>query len=743
MVRKKKSSQRSHRDESRLSGKPLAETIGPSPLLSNASETWVTSPDLTEYKLPFTIEDTEETSLFLLANPALGSTVLFRADILFDSGGAADSTAGIETETQAQSEAHDFQSNVNGNDRKLEGANGVGAEPRPARDVPGFELMRTVVRRMIPRNSQLDCRLEQTVHFYRSSSSPSSPSSVDSSSENSPCRRLLAIYTPHVSKEGELPFYHPFVQSLAYSYEHVSPSHMHSSSEQPELDASISTDSDQPDQPDPTPNSGSGTISIHFLPKNNEIPNRLGRVLSNLININIRLTRSRRRGFKSPYSSMKDNVIPRYRSQDTYSRLKVKYSADLCGRWVENTEPSKHVFEDLSIAAFLIELWRDMYGVVPVDERSTSASAPLANITEDSDLSSDSSEAKAKFPGFVDIACGNGLLVYILIQEGYRGWGFDARRRKTWSIFPDKIQQCLKEETYIPEPFADELPSPSSSLLPSSSSPDFSALNDGYLMNPSVKTHTAAHPSTFPTDIFIISNHADELTLWTPLLASLINPINPPPFFAIPCCSHSLSGARYRYSPPPLECTSSGTVSVPVIETKAKAEPPSTTNSDSKQTTAENTDKTGSLKTLRKTHQESRNPASDGFNKSTYGALTAKLVSMSQELGYEAVKTLVRIPSTRNIAVLGNVHTGKFGGRSRSWLGDSNRHVQLDDGKGVVSLIIDPALQSEREKSEKALAKVHRIVQRECARDGGIKAAARMWVERACGLSEKVHSPGQ
>jgi tRNASer (uridine44-2'-O)-methyltransferase len=54
------------------------------------------------------------------------------------------------------------------------------------------------------------------------------------------------------------------------------------------------------------------------------------------------------------------------------------------------------------------------------------------------------------------------------------------------------------------------------------------------------------HDGIFPKGTFIISNHADELTPWTPILAA----ISECPFIMIPCCSHNLTGDRWRAPPP-------------------------------------------------------------------------------------------------------------------------------------------------------------------------------------------------
>ncbi|KAM6535606.1 tRNA(Ser) Um(44) 2'-O-methyltransferase [Fusarium falciforme] len=213
----------------------------------------------------------------------------------------------------------------------------------------------------------------------------------------------------------------------------------------------------------------------------------------------------------------------------------------------ETTDPSKHVFEDLGIAAFLIELWRDMY-------------------------------KDAEFPGFVDIGCGNGLLVHILREEGYTGWGFDARERKSWAQYNG-----------------------SSSMSPSGKS------LQRLLLLPSVVSREAAngeqdevgpddiHDGIFPKGTFIISNHADELTPWTPILAA----ISECPFIMIPCCSHNLTGDRWR-APPPRDKTK---------------------------------------------------------GKSMFASLVDWVTLIAEDCGWKVETEMLRIPSTRNTGLLGRTRT--------------------------------------------------------------------------------------
>ncbi|GLV32377.1 uncharacterized protein CBL_00914 [Carabus blaptoides fortunei] len=126
-----------------------------------------------------------------------------------------------------------------------------------------------------------------------------------------------------------------------------------------------------------------------------------------------------------------------------YQDLKLKYGENIVKNWPENTDPLKFVYEDVAIATYLLLLWQR------------------------------NSPRKQRF---VDLGCGNGLLVHILSQEGHIGYGVDVRARKIWSMYPDTT--VLKIQTIIP----------SSECL-------------------------------FPETDWLIGNHSDELTPWIPLRA--------------------------------------------------------------------------------------------------------------------------------------------------------------------------------------------------------------------------------
>ncbi|KRY93483.1 putative tRNA (uracil-O(2)-)-methyltransferase [Trichinella pseudospiralis] len=102
---------------------------------------------------------------------------------------------------------------------------------------------------------------------------------------------------------------------------------------------------------------------------------------------------------------------------------------------------------------------------------------------------------------FVDLGCGNGLLVYLLNSEGHSGFGVDQRKRNIWDKFSSVSQ--LKQMRI-----------------------DLTG-NLDWLGKPN----------------WIISNHADQLTPWIPIWATKLNDCNT---FIIPCCPYDLFGKYQR-----------------------------------------------------------------------------------------------------------------------------------------------------------------------------------------------------
>lgn len=162
-----------------------------------------------------------------------------------------------------------------------------------------------------------------------------------------------------------------------------------------------------------------------------------------------------------------DVVVPRDEFTAHYRRLKEKYGFWV-DKWEETTDPQKFVFEDVGIAAFLIAMW-DAEKKILMEQQP--------------DKYTDSYRQS-----FVDLGCGNGFLVYLLVSEGYVGYGIDIQKRKIWDKFPAGVRNV--EEPITPD---------------------------------SVKYEGVD---------WILANHSDELTPWVPLIAARTNAR----FWVLPCC---------------------------------------------------------------------------------------------------------------------------------------------------------------------------------------------------------------
>ncbi|KAK4466912.1 hypothetical protein QBC42DRAFT_215822 [Cladorrhinum samala] len=457
----------------------------------------------TTWRPIFTHDCTFEPKIFdsvvhnLIRNPNINSSWLFRADILHDGPEAPSSS--------------------------------------PVPSFAGFKLRQCIVRRLIPRNTMRDKPMEQTCLIYESTVHRENENEQGGDEEPAAAaaaadvQRTLLVYLPRVDSPDEMPYYHPKVRGVAFLHE---------------WSASKSA----------------GAVSLSYLFYDDEADRsveKLTRTALNLLQVVHKHGQGRVRGYQKRVHH--DVVIPQARLQDTYTRLKQAHARTLIRGWAEVTDPDKHVFEDLCIAAFLIELWRDMYA----------------------------GEGRQPFPGFVDIGCGNGLLVWILNREGFEGWGFDARARKSWANYNIKGEEEEEEEDSLRELVL--LPPPVSRA----GLADISAAGGDF-------GEDKIHDGRFPRGTFIISNHADELTPWTPILAA----ISDCPFIAIPCCSHDLTGAKFR---------------APVPKDKTKAV-------------------------------------------STYASLVVWVSQIAADCGWQVEEEMMRIPSTRNTAIIARKRKPDFGG---------------------------------------------------------------------------------
>lgn len=172
-----------------------------------------------------------------------------------------------------------------------------------------------------------------------------------------------------------------------------------------------------------------------------------------------------------------------------YNRLRERYS-----HWVDSwsdtevTDPVKYVYEEMAIAAYLLALWESERVKLGIDERQS----------------------------FVDCGCGNGFLVYLLVEEGHPGAGYDIQKRRIWDRFPEHVRNVIHRKKI---------------------GPDFDATKYDW----------------------IIGNHSDELTPWLPIItARAQNTLNNAPpvpgtrtrpsLFVLPCCFFDVDGRKLSFA---------------------------------------------------------------------------------------------------------------------------------------------------------------------------------------------------
>ncbi|RCK55679.1 tRNA (uracil-O(2)-)-methyltransferase [Candida viswanathii] len=430
--------------------------IQPKLLTSGVSELGPAWIPVYENPVDFDVTHFETAMLNIIRQPNINSTVIMRADILkenvYDPG---------QGDTMFTSKlVHEMPQFPTNDDTPLlmRDLSDVSIRAIPDSAQAQYAKRYEIVRRIIPRNPFKDYIINQTCLMYTNG--------VDSN---------LVVYIPHIGSHEQTPYYLPPVYGIGVYF-------------------------------------NKSAVSIHYLPFGHEqgvgnLQEKLLRSMSDQerpIRIALKLlaTASKHsQGTKLGYEKRvnHDLVVPKVNFQNQYITLKKKYLEYFMSNWAESTDPRKHVFEDIAIAAFIIEYWK-LNGLQPGGFE------------------------------FRDLGCGNGLLVYILNQEGYSGKGIDARARKSWKLYPEEVQKNLLEQIIVPNILLEPHPSAARLLPP-----------DHLSYNTLLKSDQISTTTEFPKNTFIIGNHSDELSCWIPLLGF--------PFMVIPCCSFGIDGVRKRYPP--------------------------------------------------------------------------------------------------------------------------------------------------------------------------------------------------
>ncbi|KAF3310585.1 tRNA(Ser) Um(44) 2'-O-methyltransferase [Orbilia oligospora] len=201
-----------------------------------------------------------------------------------------------------------------------------------------------------------------------------------------------------------------------------------------------------------------------------------------------------------------DAIVSRERYQKVYQDLKARHADRLCRIFAINGYEGKgcrevdKIFEELGIASFCICLWEEIYEIPTTARR---------NGYYDDVRTNTGSDPLNQFVGFVDLGCGSGVLTDVLLQEGWPGYGIDARSRKIWKSFDDHVQLHLIESILIPYVIDQTLVG-----TESMTSYREDQMDPFYTISGSPYTY---HSGRFANGTFLICNHGDELTAWTPL----------------------------------------------------------------------------------------------------------------------------------------------------------------------------------------------------------------------------------
>ncbi|KAF7979490.1 hypothetical protein HWV62_42331 [Athelia sp. TMB] len=380
--------------------------------------------------------------------------------------------------------------------------------PRAPR-LSAFRATRCIHRVLLPRRPGRDGVLEQLCTFY--SVALSGSDSLQADSEAPDAHQLhedeaqdsaptdTVILTPLPDASG-LPYYHPAVEHLAMRYL-ASPS-------LGILRVEVLLPSDSSVQKDAL-----------------EPGSKLARQCTTLLQHLHRYTPS-----YTPQSAH-DRLFPREEYQDLYLAMRAFLESDggrqdkeagwteMVSKWKERTgmDGAKQVYEDVGIACWLMLLWKDTFApsnpfnpnpqsaLCPPTDGNGSFDSPHASSAQPPTIQGSESEPLwTKWPrppnGFLDLGCGNGLLTHILLTAGYTGQGVDVRTRPSWQYFPATTQQQLLVKAV--------------DLLD--------------ILNPVEPIQEDWK------GVWLIGNHADELTPWLPLLSMLLPTSG---FASIPCCA--------------------------------------------------------------------------------------------------------------------------------------------------------------------------------------------------------------
>jgi tRNASer (uridine44-2'-O)-methyltransferase len=264
-------------------------------------------------------------------------------------------------------------------------------------------------------------------------------------------------------------------------------------------------------------------------------------------------------------------------------------------------------------------LWKDTYGPETIPPDPAPVTAPNTTVVPaPAPLDVEPWRRWPRPPGgFVDLGCGNGLLTHILISEGYSGYGIDLRARTSWTHYPRSTQSRLLVHALDPITPTRVLRAAQQRQyrrpVPNPQPPNAGDNIDEEATNSATDTESGQDSDPLPdvplpTGCFLIGNHADELTPWIPPLATRIPASG---YLSIPCCAWSLDARFDRARDVPLCAVDAETLNL--------------------------------------------GGGGEGAAGSSYALYRVWLAALSVHCGWAVEVEMLRIPSTRNWAIVGEL----------------------------------------------------------------------------------------
>ncbi|KAI6104142.1 hypothetical protein F5141DRAFT_1216702 [Pisolithus sp. B1] len=545
-------------------------------------------------------------------------------------------------------------------------------ETPPRCDLGGYRPVRAIRRRLLPRRPGRDGSLEQTCVFYTDAVTTGTEvekvyvdpqegkhSTIPACHYEDEQENIasLLVLTPTLKFGEALPYYHPAVRRLAVRYVRNA---RELSGDEPEtatlscgmlfIEAVLPRSEPAPPDP-PDPNSRLYRTCLALL----DTVHRYGWGA---------LTHYRKRVHH-------DMLVSRETYQDLYLVLRERYK-HLVSQWKEATDPAKHVFEDVGIATFLMLFWKAIYAS---DNTSVEFDVDRGGATDTSTMPWKNWPRPSG--GFLDLGyaspiltpfserlsafnrCGNGLLVHILVSEGYAGHGIDVRARQSWFHYPEATRVALHVYSLDPTCCIHQ---DSSRVEPEGSIADSKSSDD---------TNNDAGTDFFTPGVFLIGNHADELTPWIPVLATLCDAAG---YLSIPCCAWGFDERFTR--------SSISTSSLLSFSPGSSLQDLSSTVLEKEDTD----DQSAFIETL--------NLGAEGTHTSQYSVYRIWLARLSQWMGWKVECEVLRIPSTRNWGIIG---------RERSRIdGDEDGELYKERAREIIGEVVRRGVFKTRKPEGKA-----------------------------------------